>query len=292
MDNELAVKENDLIINMDLRKSMLSKVEVLEKVKELILLPNTELMTTSMVAEWYEVGIEAIKSLYSRNRGELELNGTKTTKGTELQQLKTEVQTATLLGKANAVTIYSKRALLNVGMLLSESKIAQRVRTTLLDQQEVTTEEQKTIHIDQEKELALNIMFAESEEEKMMAFNSYRQYKNRYITELETQIEEQTPKVESFDMFINGQNYKKMNNVAKSLGYGRNKLYEFLRENKVLMKDNLPYQKYINLRYFVVKENPINKGNFVKNHSQTYVSAKGIDFINKLLSDNKITRVN
>lgn len=99
------------------------------------------------------------------------------------------------------------------------------------------------------------------------------------------------PKAESYDTFIDGSNYQKMNNVAKSLGYGRNKLYEFLREQKILMKDNLPYQRYIKSGYFTVKENPVKKGAFVTNHSQTYLSSKGVDFINKLLNERNIERV-
>jgi len=109
---------------------------------------------------------------------------------------------------------------------------------------------------------------------------------------LESENQVLLPKAESYDTFMDGSNYKKMNDVAKSLGYGRNKLYEFLRGQKVLMNDNLPYQKFINNGYFTVKENPIQKGQFSKNHSQTYVSAKGFDFINKLLNENNVIRLN
>lgn len=68
--------------------------------------------------------------------------------------------------------------------------------------------------------------------------------------------------------------------------------YEFLRDKKVLMSDNLPYQRYINSGHFTVKENPIQKNGFTINHSQTYVSAKGIDFINNLLKESSIERIN
>ena len=53
----------------------MNRVEVLVKVKDLILLPSTELMTTRMVAEWFEVGHEAISTLYKRNNKELNENG-------------------------------------------------------------------------------------------------------------------------------------------------------------------------------------------------------------------------
>ncbi|PLR99601.1 phage antirepressor KilAC domain-containing protein [Bacillus sp. T33-2] len=92
------------------------------------------------------------------------------------------------------------------------------------------------------------------------------------------------PKAESFDTFIDGSNLQKMNDVAKTLGYGRNKLFEFLREQKVLMKDNIPYQNYIDMGYFEVKETPIRKGSYIFNKAQTYVTAKGVNYINKLLN--------
>ncbi|MED3792426.1 phage antirepressor KilAC domain-containing protein [Niallia alba] len=99
------------------------------------------------------------------------------------------------------------------------------------------------------------------------------------------------PKAESFDTFIDGSNLQKMNDVAKSLGYGRNKLFEYLRAKKILMKDNLPYQKYITNGYFQVKETSIKKGVFVVNKSQTFVTSKGVDYINKLMNEDGIERV-
>ena len=41
---------------------------------------------------------------------------------------------------------------------------------------------------------------------------------------------------------------------------GGNKLFELLRNNKILMSDNLPYQQYIDRGYFVVKESTYLKG--------------------------------
>jgi anti-repressor protein len=108
--------------------------------------------------------------------------------------------------------------------------------------------------------------------------------------QLEAEKQVLLPKAESFDTFMDGSNVQKMNDVAKSLRYGRNKLYDFLREIKVLMRDNLPYQKYITSGYFEVKETPIKKGVFITNKPQTYVTAKGVDFINKLLNEYNIQR--
>ncbi len=42
--------------------------------------------------------------------------------------------------------------------------------------------------------------------------------------------------------------------IAKTLGVGRNKFFKRLREDGILMRSNLPYQKYIDREYFTVNE--------------------------------------
>lgn len=110
----------------------------------------------------------------------------------------------------------------------------------------------------------------------------------RLAADQHEQIEEMKPKVESFKMFIDGSNYQKMNDVAKSLGYGRNKLFAFLRSQKVLMKDNVPYQRFIESGYFVVKETSIERYGRIYNNPQTYVTSKGVDYIGKMLRESGI----
>jgi prophage antirepressor-like protein len=97
------------------------------------------------------------------------------------------------------------------------------------------------------------------------------------------QIAMMKPKAEAHDRFISGENYQKVGEVAKILGYGRNKFFKKLREMGLLMSDNTPYQKYIDRGYFVVKERPIQMGDQVINKPQTYITAKGIAYIDKLL---------
>ena len=68
------------------------------------------------------------------------------------------------------------------------------------------------------------------------------------ILQKERQIEEMKPKAEFFDAVADSKTAISMNEVAKVLnikGYGRNNLFEFLRENKVLDRWNVPYQRYV-----------------------------------------------
>ena len=77
-------------------------------------------------------------------------------------------------------------------------------------------------------------------------------------------------------------------NCAKVLNrnIGRNNLFEFLRNRKVLQQDNIPYQKYIDSGYFRVIETKytIPSGE-TKNSLKTLVLQKGVAYINKLLRE-------
>lgn len=60
-------------------------------------------------------------------------------------------------------------------------------------------------------------------------------------------IAEQAPKAEFFDAVADSKDAVPMLEVAKVLGIkgmGRNNLFEFLRQEKVLMNNNIPYQRY------------------------------------------------
>lgn len=107
----------------------------------------------------------------------------------------------------------------------------------------------------------------------------------RLAADLAEQNQKLLPKAEQYDRFISGENYQDMNTVAKALGTGRNRLFRFLRERKILMQNNTPYQEYINFGYFVVKEKPIQMGDQVINKTQTFVTAKGVDWLSRLLEE-------
>lgn len=103
---------------------------------------------------------------------------------------------------------------------------------------------------------------------------------------LET-IEEQKPKAEFYDDVAGSSDAIAMGEVAKVLkikGYGRNNLFEFLRNKKVLQRNNQPYQKYIDLGYFRVVETKFNKPNGdIGINIKTLVYQKGLEYIRKLV---------
>lgn len=101
-------------------------------------------------------------------------------------------------------------------------------------------------------------------------------------------IAEQTPKVEFFDAVADSKDAVPMLEVAKVLGIkglGRNNLFEFLRQQKVLMQNNIPYQRYQDMGYFRVIEQKYTKNYEECINFKTLVYQKGVDFIRKLVKE-------
>lgn len=72
------------------------------------------------------------------------------------------------------------------------------------------------------------------------------------------QLEEAKPKIEFYEHVSQSSDTFDIGEVSKilNLGIGRNLLFEFLRANGVLMRTNVPYQKYIDYGWFKVVEVP------------------------------------
>lgn len=104
--------------------------------------------------------------------------------------------------------------------------------------------------------------------------------------QFEKQLSEQAPKVALYDTAMQAKNAQPMNAVAKALGVGRNKLFAFLRENKILMANNLPYQEFLERGYFEVRQYTITHlTSGLENKTQTMVTPKGMAYIHRLLQE-------
>jgi anti-repressor protein len=88
-------------------------------------------------------------------------------------------------------------------------------------------------------------------------------------------------KVDFFGDVADVSNLKTMNDVAKAFGAGRNKLYAKLREMKILMEGNSPYQQYCTQGYFKVKQ--ITRNGIL--HNVTLVTGKGELWLHKKLKE-------
>lgn len=103
---------------------------------------------------------------------------------------------------------------------------------------------------------------------------------------------EMKPKAEVYDMAMTSTDLLNMNQVAKIInapGIGRNKLFKILRDKKILMDGNLPYQKLIDRGLFEVVETVVPTKGMAKSHvfSTTYVTQRGLEFIINVLKENK-----
>ena len=103
------------------------------------------------------------------------------------------------------------------------------------------------------------------------------------------QLLEQKPKVEFFDAVAESKDAIEIASVAKVLnvpGVGRNKLFEFLRNHKVLMRNNQPYQKYVDCGYFRIIEQKYERPNGdTCINIKTLVYQKGVKYIQELLKN-------
>ena len=116
------------------------------------------------------------------------------------------------------------------------------------------------------KQLALMVIQAEEEKEKLLIENSRLDERTQFVDIV----------FKADDLLTGSQVCKALN-----LPYGNITLYKKLREMGIFFKNkNEPKQEYVNKGYFRVKEVVI--GDMVK--IQTYITQKGLGFIAKKLS--------
>jgi hypothetical protein len=115
--------------------SVAHRIDALDKVKILTLLPDGTYVTTRIVAAYFEVGDHAINSLIQRHRAELESNGFRILKGVDMSRF-VDFNLKSTQVSGRGIAIYDRRAVLDVAMLLRDSEVARQVRAYLLDVEE------------------------------------------------------------------------------------------------------------------------------------------------------------
>ena len=87
-----------------------------------------------------------------------------------------------------------------------------------------------------------------------------------------------------YDDLMNTEGLMSINTMAKELGIGEYKLFDFLRKKKVFFYDkdmvNVPYERFRKEGKFAVKETPCHDGNI---RSVTYGTKMGLNYVRKLL---------
>lgn len=195
-------EQENIISDRSMRDKCVGRYDVLEKVKKLLLLPGTDLMSIDQVADYYEVSSQGIKNLYSQNREEIDGDGTKmlprdfyngsNEKSTSVDIKQTSVtytfedgQIVTINNRG--LKAFSKRAVLRIGMLLQQSSVAREVRNQLLNIEEKSSDEVKIQDINEEQSLMLAVGMAVASGDAnavAVATTNLIAFKNRHIEKL------------------------------------------------------------------------------------------------------------
>lgn len=207
------MRQENLLNNKEMREQCIGRLEILDRVGDLLLLSNTEFATMEQISIYYNVGKEAIKTISFNNRDELLSDGIKELgcKETKSFLASCDLQPTNFRGYfesdgqrfANSRNIlFPKRAILRIGMLLRDSEVAKEIRTRLLDvvqdAQSVVTNNGNTIienvvnEITEEKQLMMDRVEAEMQGDyaEVSVINAKLfNLKNKRILELEKQVE-------------------------------------------------------------------------------------------------------
>ncbi|MFE4174251.1 hypothetical protein ACFRR7_19740 [Streptomyces sp. NPDC056909] len=132
--------EGALLESRTLRVEHMGRVDALDKIKSLIMLPDGVHVRTEDVARYFEVSTGVVRQMTARHRAELTENGMRVLRGADLRRFHSDMVSlwGAEVGKsypqaATQLTLYTRRAVLNIAMLLRDSDIARCVRTYLLD---------------------------------------------------------------------------------------------------------------------------------------------------------------
>lgn len=208
-NNTVMTNEEQIMMRKDFRDKLVGRIETLEKVKNLLLIPYVGQATMSQVAEYYNVPIEAIRTQYKRNREEFELDGAIKQSSKSMKSLIGSLRPNqkvtnyrgriefkiddefTLIVPNVGIVLFPKRAILRMGMLLRDSEVAKEVRTQLLNIVQHTSEknpELLTANINKEQQLLLGIGQAYSSGniiEVLKATQALDSFRQRHIKAIE-----------------------------------------------------------------------------------------------------------
>lgn len=200
-----AINEAQFVEVKSLRDKMMDRLDVLDKVKEIFMIPALEKISIKQVADFYELDSETVRKCFQRNRTEIEEDGvSKETPKTLRENVDLRVgHNVPFVVSKNGVTIsydggdvyipncgthfFSKRAVLRFGMLLRDSEVAKEVRTQLLNLYEVAEEAivpALVDHLGDEQQYIYSLAqaFSDSDPKAMMdAAKALYDFKNRQI---------------------------------------------------------------------------------------------------------------
>ena len=232
---------------------------------------NSVYMTREQIGEalQYSDAKKGIENLHSRNADRLDKFST--TIATRVVEGSREVTRDRIL--------YVEKGVYDL-CRFSRQPLADEFYDWVYDKIETIRRSAGAVDLGREKEFLDNYFPTLTEETKLMMIKDLHQS----IKDQQKKIEELQPLADDWSAYMDAKGNITMAKLAKSLsinGVGRNKLFEILRNKKILRYNNEPYQKYVDDNYFKVV-------NGIKNgytYTQTLVTNGGMSFINKKLRE-------
>lgn len=222
MKTKANIQTDNMVDDKELRQKYIDRVEILDKVKALMLIPKLEMVTIHQVANFYEVDVSVINKCLLRNSDEIYADGVALKKPRDFGKIRKgtkclfpevgKTANSTTYQIADNITVvipnrgircFSKRAVLRIGMLLRDSKVAKEVRTQLLnivDHVQSENPQVLTAEIDNEQELLMEVARTFSSGDMMKfaeATMKLNAYKDRHIKAVEKRNAELTEQNET-----------------------------------------------------------------------------------------------
>lgn len=136
------------VLTREQREQFANRIEVLEKVKAILAVPQLCMATTEQVADYFAVPVDTIRSVYRRNKEEIDANGAVLLTPSQLEEQK--LQNALSVQDTKGTKLYCvndvyftvnnrgtrffpPRAILCMAMMLRDSEVAAEIRTQLLN---------------------------------------------------------------------------------------------------------------------------------------------------------------
>lgn len=136
------MKDQILVESKTARQQMIGRCSILDKIKALPHLTKDMKSTIQQAAAYYEVPEDTVKKVLQRNGDEFSEDGIAMVKVNDIQQMGI-CEGHSVPSKTRKLTLLPKRAVLRLGMLLTESEVAKTVRNYLLNLEEVAEPDQK-----------------------------------------------------------------------------------------------------------------------------------------------------
>lgn len=282
---------NDILEKEELRQDILNNnrsLNIMEEYKTITTIKNMEYETIDKVAEYFEVDYECIKKTIQRHKKELIKNGLLILNGSKTREILVGDNVSFHNHKGYFIsdnrkfnnksnTLINKRCFLNIAMLLTESKVAEEIRSKILDIVLNGTENIKTKTIIDNSTEELFRLFEESFKKDKQLIQDLQ----NKIKQLENEKVLEVPKRE---------NLEPKNKFEKMINDLPNDIYT-IDDFIVLVNKNMKLPKIFGKQYFnkLMVDNGLYVADVPSNFENGYFIRERL-FVNKGAYVNKITK--